>query len=509
MNRRNFIQNTGVLIGGQSLISELAFSYGYDGNGSLAFASPESTGVLSESIASYINAANSSGLEHHGFVMSRYGKVIAEAYWKPFAVNQIHTLYSLSKSFTSTAVGMAIQEGYLKLTDKVYSFFPDMLPDSISDNLMKMEVRHALNMATGHVKDTLGTMRNATDVPWSKTFLAQPVEKEPGTHFLYNTGATYILSAIVSKLVGMPLQEYLKPRLYNPLGIKGSDWEMSPEGYNVAGYGLRVSTRDIIRFGNLYLNNGKINNKELIKADYVKEATTSHIPSTPTGGDWGEGYGYQFWRCRHNFYRGDGAHGQYCIVMPQHGIVIALNSESASMQKQMDLIWQYILPGIKDQSLPDNKRAQSELKSISKNLSLNATLGTGSAIPNKKMVLDENEYGIRSIEISAKGMKIYRADGIIDIPYGLNTWVENTQRIKNPFIKNSAMAVPSKVAATAAMAGNDLKIRIKYIEAIHGDLLTIKSAAENKAELSFLSSLVEKNINNQKESRKPITAKLI
>ena len=192
MNRRNFIQNTGVLIGGHSLISELAFSNRYDGNGSLTFASPESTGVLSESIASYLKAADSSGLEHHGFVMSRHGKVIAEAYWKPFATDQIHTLYSLSKSFTSTAVGMAIQEGYLKLTDKVYSFFPDMLPESISDNLMKMEVRHVLNMATGHVKDTMGTMRNATDVPWSKTFLAQPVEKEPGTHFLYNTGATYI-----------------------------------------------------------------------------------------------------------------------------------------------------------------------------------------------------------------------------------------------------------------------------------------------------------------------------
>lgn len=364
-------------------------------------------------------------------------------------------------------------------------------------------------MATGHTKDTMGIMRNATDVPWSKTFLAQPVEKEPGTHFLYNTGATYILSAIVSKLVGMTLQDYLKTRLYDPLGIKGTDWEMSPEGYNVAGYGLRVSTRDIIRFGNLYLNNGKLNTKTVISADYVKEATTSHIQSLPAGGDWGEGYGYQFWRCRHNFYRGDGAHGQYCIVMPQHGIVIAINSESASMQKQMDLIWQYILPGIKERALQANKSASSELKSFSEHLVLNATVGTGTVIPNKKMMLDENEYGIRSIQISPGKMKIQKTGESIEIPFGLNTWIENKQRIKNPFIKNSTGAVPSKVAATAAMEENDFKIRIKYIEAIHGDLLRIKSTAENNAEISFLSSLVEKNINNQKESRKPITGKWI
>ena len=509
MNRRNFIQNTGLLFGSHSLISDLPLLTWNNVNGVLKYATPESTGVISEAITTYLNAADSSGLEHHGFIMSRYGKVIAEAYWKPFAADQIHTLYSLSKSFTSTAVGMAIQEGHLKLTDKIHTFFPDTLPDAKSDNLLKIEVRHVLNMATGHVKDTMGIMRNATDVPWSKTFLAQPVEKEPGTHFLYNTGATYILSAIVSKLVGMTLQEYLKTRLYDPLGIKGTEWEMSPEGYNVAGYGLRVSTRDIIRFGNLYLNNGKLNDKQLVTADWVKDATSSHIQSTPTGGDWGEGYGYQFWRCTHNFYRGDGAHGQYCIVMPQHGIVIAINSESASMQKQMDLIWQFILPGIKDKPLTSNTSAQFVLKSTSENLMLNAKIGTSSSIQNKKIMLDENDYDIKSIEISANKMKVTKSDGSIDIPFGLNKWVENNLRIKNPFIKNFQSAMPSKVAATAGMDGNDFKVRIKYVEAIHGDLISIKSTPDNGAELFFLSSLVEKNINNQKEGRKPLTGKLL
>jgi CubicO group peptidase (beta-lactamase class C family) len=509
MNRRNFVQQTGLLISGHSFLSDLSISALHGGNGSLEYASPESQGVLSEAITAYLKAADTSGLEHHGFVMSRYGKVIAEAYWKPFSADHIHTLYSLSKSFTSTAVGMAIQEGYLKLTDKIYSFFPDMLPESMSENLMKMEIRHVLNMATGHIKDTMGIMRNATDVPWSKTFLAQPVDKEPGTHFLYNTGATYILSAIVSRLVGMTLQEYLKTRLYDPLGIKGTDWELSPEGFNVAGYGLRVSTRDIIRFGNLYLNNGKINNKELIPADYVKEATTSHIPSSPTGGDWGEGYGYQFWRCRHNFYRGDGAHGQYCIVMPQYGIVIAINSESANMQKQMNLVWDYILPGIKEKSLNSNKSAADELKAVAEKLMLNANMGTVTPLQPKKMILDQNEYNINSIELTADNMIIKKSTDTIEIPFGWNKWKLNKVRIGNPFNKNYQSMVPSKIAATAGVDRNDFKLRIKYIEAIHGDLITLKTNADNTVEVTLLSSLVEKNINNQKESRKPLTGKII
>lgn len=507
MNRREFMHQTGMYsLGGILLLNAETFST------NLMYATPESVGITSESIINYIKAADGSGLEHHGFMMSRYGKIIAEAYWKPFAADHIHTLYSLSKSFTSTAVGLAIQEGKMKLTDKVISFFPEHLPSVVSDHLASLEVRHALNMATGHTKDTMGPMRAATNQSWIKTFFEQPFEKAPGTHFLYNTGSTYVCGAIVSKLTGKTLLEYLTPAILNPLGITGSDWETSPEGYNVAGYGLRVTTRDIIKFGNLYLNKGKLNGKPLINEAYVNDATTSHIASTPTGGDWGEGYGYQFWRCRHNFYRGDGAFGQYCIIMPQHGIVIALNSESSNMQKQMNLMWEHLLPGIKDKRQKKNSKAFDELQTLSNDLKISPVLGDDGAsiIGNgQKAILDENEMGWKSMEVKNDTLYLSNDANKVEIPFGWNVWKESKNRIVNPFNKDNRSLVPSKVAATAGIQGNELKIRLKYTEGIHGDLLSIKRNEDNTVEMNFLQSLAEKGANNTKETRKPFTGKLV
>ncbi|MDZ4707007.1 MAG: serine hydrolase, partial [Saprospiraceae bacterium] len=229
IHRRDFIRNSGAYSAGAFMFSHLDWA-GNTGTTGLPRATPESTGVSSESIIQYLQEANKSGLEHHGFMFLRHGKVIAEAYWRPFERHQVHTLYSLSKSFTSTAVGLAVKEGLIKLNDKVISFFPELLPEVVSDNLAKMEIHHALSMATGHTVDTIPSMRAAQNVSWIKTFLARPVEKEPGTHFLYNTGSSYILSAIVSKVSGQSVQEYLSSRLYKPLGITQSDWEQSPEG---------------------------------------------------------------------------------------------------------------------------------------------------------------------------------------------------------------------------------------------------------------------------------------
>ncbi|MEP7267380.1 MAG: serine hydrolase [Saprospiraceae bacterium] len=516
VSRRSFIQNTSTFLAGASMLPPPDFIFENPRLSSMPYVTPESTGVLSEAINAYLQAANDSGLEHHGFIMARHGKIIAEAYWKPFAADHIHTLYSLSKSFTGTAVGLAIQEGYFKLTDKVYSFFPEHLPAALSDNLLNMEVRHALNMATGHVNDTMGPMRAGGTTSWVKTFLEQPVEKAPGTYFLYNTGSTYVCGAIVSKLTGMPIQEYLKTRLYQPLGITQSDWEVSPEGYNCGGYGLRVTTRDIIRFGQLYLNEGQLNGKQLLNQTYIHEATTSHIQSKPIGGDWGEGYGYQFWRCRHNFYRGDGAFGQYCIVMPEHNAVIAINSESSNMQKQMELIWEHLLPGIKSETLSKNKLAYKELLSTAAGLELNANLGSNGFDKfgsEKNIQLNENEWGWQNMKIkSGKDggtLTLLKGNQSLHIPFGWNTWKSNNSRINNPFSADYRSMVPSQVYTSAGTVGDELKIRLKYTEAIHGDLLTVIQGGNNSVEIKFLHSLVEKKANNAIENRKTIQGKLI
>jgi CubicO group peptidase (beta-lactamase class C family) len=249
----------------------------------------------------------------------------------------------LSKSFTSTAIGLLVKEGKLDIHAKVVSFFPNDVPATVSDNLQQMTVRSLLTMNTGHGEDTMPKMRASQD-SWVKTYLAQPLEFAPGTHFLYNTGNTYMLGAIVHQITGETLESYLGPRLFQPLGITGYDWEVSPQGLNTAGYGLRVKTEDIASLGQLYLQKGSWKGSTILPSAWVEEATSAQTTSQVNNGDWSEGYGYQFWRCTHGCYRGDGAYGQFCIVMPELDAVLAVTSQSPDMQKSLNIIWDNLLP---------------------------------------------------------------------------------------------------------------------------------------------------------------------
>jgi len=271
---------------------------------------PEEQGVASSGILSFISAAES--LELHGLMLLRHGHVLAEGWWSPYGPDLRHMLFSLSKSFTSTAIGLATAEGRLSVDDPVCSFFPDALPEEVSENLAAMRVRHLLTMSTGHAEEPRLMERNDGD--WVKGFLHAPVAHVPGTLFLYNSPASYMLSAIIQRVTGQRLLDYLHPRLLEPLGIAEATWETCPKGINTGGWGLSIKTEEIARFGQLYLQQGVWNGRRLLPQGWVEEATARQV-SCDEGrrGDWAEGYGYQFWRSRHG-YRGDGALGQYCVV---------------------------------------------------------------------------------------------------------------------------------------------------------------------------------------------------
>lgn len=256
--------------------------------------SPESQGIDSQAIIDFIQAANACDYEWHSFMMLRHGKIVADGWWDPYKPEYVHTLYSLSKSFTSTAVGFAREEGKLNLEDKVVSFFPDLGKKHPDPNLQMMTIRHLLTMNTGHEADSFTRIRQTYDKPWVPVFFEEPVEYVPGTKFLYDTGATFMLSAIVQKQVGMPLDVYLKPRLFDTLGIRNYDWIKSPEGICAGGFGLRVNTEAIARFGQTYLNGGKWKGKQVVPASWVEEATEKHTDSNPGDSEWSNGYGYQF-----------------------------------------------------------------------------------------------------------------------------------------------------------------------------------------------------------------------
>jgi CubicO group peptidase (beta-lactamase class C family) len=377
-SRRSFIKTTGAGTLGLSFLpvfTQVNNILGIDLSTSLPHASPESQGISSKAIRNFIKAANDSGIGWHSFMLVRHGNVIAEGWWKPFVPEYKHTLYSLSKSFTSTAIGMLVKDGKLKVDDQLISFFPNELPAQVSDNLKQVKIKHVLTMNTGHADDTMPKMRGS-DKPWSQTYLSLPVQFEPGTHFLYNTGNTYMLGAVVHKITGKTLEEFLTPRLFQPLDIKGYDWETSPQGLNTAGYGLRVKTEDIAKFGQLYLQKGKWNGKAILTEDWIKEATSYQSKSQEGNGDWAQGYGYQFWRCKPGFYRGDGAFGQFCIVMPEQDAVLAVTSESWDMQKSMTTMWENLLPAMQAGPLAENQAEYAALKTDLNNLVLPVTKGS-------------------------------------------------------------------------------------------------------------------------------------
>ncbi len=320
---------------------------------------PEAQGVSPARIREFIEAADQQVDSMHSFMLVRHGHVVAEAWWEPESAEKPHILWSLSKSFTSTAVGLALAEGKLSIDDQVLKFFPDDAPAEPSVNLKAMRVRDLLTMTTGH-QDQLN-WRDKDD--WAKAFLAHPVPHKPGSHFLYNTPATFMLSAIVQKVTGETVLEYLKPRLFDPLGIADPRWDTSPQGITIGGYGLFLRTEDIAKFGQLYLQRGKWHGKQLLPESWVDQATSKQVSNgSDPQRDWDQGYGFQFWRCRHGAYRGDGKDGQFCIVLPNQDAVVAITADSRDMQAQLNLVWEKLLPAFTDGPLQADPEGQTKLK---------------------------------------------------------------------------------------------------------------------------------------------------
>lgn len=336
---------------------------------SLPRSTPEAQGISSAAIRDFVEAADKAIHTMHSFMLVRHGQVIAEGWWKPESADKPHVMWSLSKSFDATAVGLAVAEGKLNLDDPVLKFFAAEAPANPSEHLKAMRVRDLLSMSGGHDTEPKFSFETGPSV---REFLAHPVAHKPGTYFRYNTPGSYMLSAIVTKATGKTVLEFLQPRLFEPLGIERAAWATSAEGYSLGGYGLSIRTEDIAKFGQLYLQKGKWNGRQLLPAKWVEAATTKQVENdkAPSGKnpDWRQGYGFQFWRCQHNAFRGDGRDGQICLVLPDHDAVVAITAQTGNMQGQLDLVWEKLLPALQAKALPADAAANEQLKRTLANL---------------------------------------------------------------------------------------------------------------------------------------------
>jgi CubicO group peptidase (beta-lactamase class C family) len=533
-NRRQFIKTAGTGIVGLGVSPVLAGfgrfwgpgdREGFDqmgdkaGFGGFGFprASPESQGVSSQAIRGFVTAANASGISWHSFMLLRRGQVVAEGWWKPFEPQFVHSLYSLSKSYTSTAIGLLVKEGKLDIHAPLSSFFPHDLPATASENFQKMTVRHLLTMNTGHGEDTMPKMRASHD-PWVRTYLAQPVEFAPGSHFLYNTGNTYMLGAIVHQITGETLENYLEPRLFKPLDITGYDWETSPQGLNTAGYGLRVKTEDIAKLGQLYLQKGSWKDSSILPASWVQEATSKQTDSQVNNGDWSEGYGYQFWRCTHGAFRGDGAYGQFCIVMPEQDAVLAVTSQSPDMQKSLHIIWDHLLPGMQAGTggLPENTGEQEALKKELAALVLPVVKGSvtsslSSGYHQKKWMLTTNDLGVQSLQFSFTEKSCHLSIGvggkITTYEFGWENWILNRKHELYVLNAGDLYPMPSMAAGTATWTDDHtLRLNLRFVEAIFGDSI-ICTFTGDKLGVTLLNSLAETST-NKPDPRKALAGNL-
>jgi CubicO group peptidase (beta-lactamase class C family) len=424
---------------------------------------PEAQGIASSAILAFVEAAEKDIDALHSLMVLRHGQVVAEGWWRPYQRDDPHVLFSLSKSFTSTAVGLAIAEGKLSLDDTVLSFFPEDAPKEPSDNLKAMRVRDLLSMSTGHhAEDIAGFDYSSKDPPLTRAFLALPVAHKPGTHFVYNTPASYMLSAIVHKVSGMPLVEYLRPRLFEPLGIRNPTWDASPQGISYGGFGLSVTTEDIARFGQLYLQKGEWGGKRILPADWVAAATARQVSngSNPAS-DWEQGYGYQFWRCRHGVYRGDGAFGQFCVVLPDQDAVVAITSGTGDLQGVLNLVWEHLLAGMKAEPLPADAAAHDHLEKRLAGLELRPPAGkpaspTARRVSGRIYEFPKNDEGIEAlgVELGKEATLIVRSEGREHrLPVGLGEWRRGGSL---PMGRSRLMNEPEyRVAAAGAWTDDD------------------------------------------------------
>jgi hypothetical protein len=427
--------------------------------------SPEGQGISSSAILRFVETIEKKHIELHSFMLVRHGTQIAKGWWSPYQAENPHMLFSLSKSFTSSAVGLAAAEGLLTVEDTVISFFPDDLPKSVSENLKAMKVKHLLTMSTGHAEDTTGRLRDNADGNWVKRFLSLDVENTPGKPFVYNSGATYMLSAIVQKVTGMTVLEYLRPRLFEPLGIENPTWENCPMGINTGGWGLNICTEDIARFGQLYLNKGMWHGKQILAQEWVEQATSAQVPNGDNPeSDWNQGYGYQFWRCRQGAYRGDGAFGQYCIVMPEQDAVLAITSGLGDMQIVLNLVWKYLLSNMKSGSLRSNPIALGKLEEKLKCLALPEPKGgktseieevvSGKLFDFKKNIMEINaaQFDFEPNHTCCFTIKSPAGDQMVQV--GSDEWIKSTTSLfsrsgeDNPVLSKGTWLEPNTYMIT-------------------------------------------------------------
>ena len=446
--------------------------------------SPEAEGVSSRRLVEWIDACERDLDCLHGFVFLRHGKVIAEGSWKPYdTLNETHFLSSHSKCFVSTAVGFLVEDGKLDLDERLVDVLSDLVPKNPSPNLQSIRIRDMLTMNFGATTERIWPDGN-TDIDWPKAALARKVENRPGLAFRYDSFSTHLLGVVIARRAGKPFWDFLRERLFSKIGIDKAWTTYDPRGNPCVSWGMNMTTREISRIGQLYLDKGMWNGERILSEDWVDLATAKQTWSGKNQADrqekndWVLGFGFNWWRCQHGCYRADGAGGQFTIVMPKYDAVLSINADVEDMQKVLDVVWERFLPALKPSSLPEDADAARELRHRCESLELKPVAGRREGLDpafcGKDFTFDppagKRIHGIR-LDTAADGwtLRMKTDAGVFDVPVGFGKWALSGMRFsKNNYEVLGDMIGLRKVAASAAVQENGaLKLRIHLLEGTH------------------------------------------
>ena len=456
--------------------------------GALPRSTPEAEGLSSAGVLALVSALDSGAAgEIHSVMLLRHGKVVAEGWWAPYAAEDIHVLYSVTKSFNSTAVGFAVNEGLIGVDDPLVPYFADLAPANVDPEMAAMRVRDLLTMSTGHESDSIDAMRQRTDGQWTRSFLESNVPRAPGTYFLYNSGAAYMLGSLVQRVTGMTVEEYLRPRLFEPLGVSSEIWGQSQEGVNLTDGGLSVRTEDLAKFGQLYLQGGMWNGVQVLPAEWARDATAKQVSTGNDDNNWGYGYGFQFWRSQVG-YRADGSLGQFSLVLPDQDIVLAITSGTNDTNGVMNLVWQNLLPALLGDARAEDPTALAALRDRLAALALPVPAGATSSTRaadvsgRRYAVTAQNAQNIQGLTLDVSEatptLTIEDADGAHVIQVGLGQWVRQRTTYRKRI--NELFDTPEQgLAAIGAWSADDTFVaRLTFDETPYTATVTFKFEGE-------------------------------
>ena len=392
---------------------------------------PENLGIPSDAVLKFVEHLERRKICLHSFMIIRHGEIAAEGYYPPFKSDTLHRMYSQSKTFVSIAVGLLIDEGKLKLSDKVADFFPEYHPENMHEYIANATVRDLLFMATPFSGNNYGSDTEN----WTKPFFKQTVTHRSGEIFIYDTGGTVMLNAIVEKLSGKELIEYMCPKLLDHLGFsKDVRCIQRPEGGAWGGSGVLCSTHDIAKFALFLLNKGKWNGVQLLSEEYVTEATSALIDNrlSSDSPEMQFGYGYQIWRTRNNGFAMYGMGSQLSVCVPDKDLVFITTADTQIVPHGTDIIldafWHDIYTHIADDKLPENSEALKKLNDKLENLefiSVNGNPASSKSLEysGKKYKLEQNRMNISDVQFNFDGdlgiMKYTNATGRHEIKFGI------------------------------------------------------------------------------------------